>query len=60
MPGHSPSEDGRERPYVPGIHLPFVRKMDCRDKPGNDTLIQSSVAPEARTIAVHFGISALM
>ena len=34
MRGHSPSKDGRKRPYDPRIHL--AKKMDCRVKPGND------------------------
>ena len=39
MPGHSASEDARERAYDPGIHRKKAfqaKKMDCRVKPGND------------------------
>jgi hypothetical protein len=36
--GHNPSQDGRERPYDPRVHL-FRRKMDCRVKPGNDAAL---------------------
>jgi hypothetical protein len=38
MPGHSASEDARERAYDPGIHQKkhFIEGMDCRVKPGND------------------------
>jgi hypothetical protein len=40
MPAHQPVEDGRERPYVAGIHAFLGRfgkqGVDGRDKPGQD------------------------
>jgi len=40
MPGHSASEDARNRAYDPGIHplrqVHFAKEMDRRAKPGDD------------------------
>jgi hypothetical protein len=38
MAGHSPSEDGRERPDVPAIHALAKQKkgVDARHKAGHD------------------------
>jgi hypothetical protein len=40
MAGQQPVEDGRERPYVPAIHVLLLKRrkkgVDARDKRGHD------------------------
>src|SRR3569623_604060 len=58
--GHSPSKDGRERPYVPVIPLRWARRGPKRDggvKPGHDRVLLKRLAISLASIAA-FAIAA--
>jgi hypothetical protein len=63
MPAHQPVEDGRERPYVAGIHAFLAaravkRGVDGRDEPGHDSkycdALRAGAKPQKRQYAPDF------